>query len=55
MGIYIHTHTHTHIYIYIYPFSPPVYISWELVLIRCEVKGQGCLCVQIVKPSEDNS
>jgi len=27
-------------------------ISWELFQIRCEVKGQGCLYVQIVKHSE---
>jgi len=27
-------------------------ISCESFLIRCEVKGQGCQCVQIVKPSE---
>jgi len=24
-------------------------VSWELFLIRCEVLGQGCLCVQMVK------
>jgi len=29
-------------------------IFYEFLLIRCEVKGQGCLCVQIVKPSEEN-
>jgi len=29
-------------------------ISWEFFLIRCEVKGQGCLCVQIGKPFEAN-
>jgi len=28
--------------------DPPL----ELFLIRCEVKGQGCLCVQILKHSE---
>jgi len=27
---------------------------WEYFLIRCEVLGQGCLCVQIVKASEAN-
>jgi len=33
-------------------------IFWEFFLIRCEVKGQGCLyvySVQIVKPSGANS
>jgi len=30
-------------------------VVWEFFLIRCEVLGQGCLCVQIVKPSEGNS
>jgi len=29
-------------------------VSLELFLIRCEVKGQECLCVQIVKHSETN-
>jgi len=29
-------------------------IFWEFFLIRCEVLGQGCLCVQIVKPFEAN-
>jgi len=29
-------------------------VVWEFFLIRCEVKGQGCLCVQIVKHSETN-
>jgi len=29
-------------------------VVWEFFLIRCEVLGQGCLCVQIVKPSEAN-
>jgi len=40
-----------------FPFLPvKVFfsISWKLFLIRCEVKGQVCLYVQIVKPSEDN-
>jgi len=29
-------------------------IIWEFFLIRCEVLGQGRLCVQIVKHSETN-
>jgi len=29
------------------PFFP-WRVVWEFFLIRCEVKGQGCLCVQIV-------
>jgi len=29
----------------------PWRVVWEFFLIRCEVLGQGCLCVQIVKPS----
>jgi len=35
------------------PFSP-WRVIWEFFLIWCEVKGQGCLCVQIEKHSEDN-
>jgi len=33
-------------------FFPLWRVVWELFLIRCEVKGQGCLCVQIVKHSD---
>jgi len=29
-------------------------VVWEFFLSRCEVLGQGCLCVQIVKHSETN-
>jgi len=29
-------------------------LIWEFFLIRCEVLGQGCLYVQIVKHSETN-
>jgi len=29
-------------------------VVWEFFLIRCEVLGQGCLCLQIVKHSETN-
>jgi len=34
------------------PFFSLWRVVWELFLIRCEVKGQGCLCVRIVKHSE---
>jgi len=34
--------------------SSPWRVVWEFFLIRCEVLGQGCQCVQIVKPSEAN-
>jgi len=33
-------------------FFSPWRVVWEFFLIRCEVLGQGCLCVQIVKHSE---
>jgi len=29
-------------------------VIWKFFLVRCEVLGQGCLCVQIVKHSETN-
>jgi len=29
-----------------------IWVIWEFFLIRCEVLGQGCLCVQIVTHSE---
>jgi len=32
----------------------PWRVVWEFFLMRCEVLGQGCLCVQIVKHSETN-
>jgi len=35
-----------------YPREMFLSISVELFLIRCEVKGQGCLCVQVINPSE---
>jgi len=35
------------------PFSP-WRVVWEFFLIRCEVLGQGCLYLQIVKHSETN-
>jgi len=35
-------------------FFSPWRVVWEFFLIRCEVKGQGCLCVQIVKHTEAN-